>query len=79
LQFTIEARALTNESAHRAQFAVEAQRTFVEAENPDDAISRFVRQSDAELVSCSRPGRGRESIATMKKEDAVYLVRVYSD
>jgi hypothetical protein len=79
LQFTIEARALTNENTHRPSFDGESRRTFVEAEDPDDAITRFVRQSDAELVSCSRPGRGRESIATMKKEDAVFLVRVYSD
>ena len=41
--------------------------------------TRFVRQSHGELVSCSRPGRGQESIATMKKEDALFLVRVYSD
>ncbi|HKR64018.1 MAG TPA: hypothetical protein VJZ00_09825 [Thermoanaerobaculia bacterium] len=51
---------------------------FVEANDPDEAISRFVRQSDAELVSCTRP-RGQEAIATVKKEDAVFLVRVYTD
>lgn len=78
MQFTIEARALTNEYTHRPQLDGESQRTFVEAENPDEAITCFVRQSHAELVSCSRPGRGQESIATMKKEDGVYLVRVYS-
>ena len=79
MQFTIEARALTNASTPRAAFDVESQRTFVEAADPEEAITRFVRQSHAELVSCSRPGRGQESIATMKKEDAVFLVRVYSD
>ena len=79
MQFTIEARALTSEYTHRPAFDGESSRILVEADDPDEAISRFVLQSDAELVSCSRPGRGAESIATIKKEDAVFLVRVYSD
>jgi hypothetical protein len=79
LQFTIEARALTSEYTHRPVFDVESRRTFVEAEDSQEAITRFVHLSEAELVSCTHPGRGRESIATMKKEDAVFLVRVYSD
>jgi hypothetical protein len=79
LQYTIEARALTSEYTHRPAFDVESRRTFVEAEDSQEAITRFVRLSDAELVSCTHPGRGRESIATMKKEDAVFLVRVYTD
>jgi hypothetical protein len=33
----------------------------------------------AELISCVTPRAGRESIATVKKEDALFLVRVSAD
>jgi hypothetical protein len=70
LQFTIESRQLTNN--------VETQQTFIEAGSPDDAIGEFVRQNHSELISLTRPVRGQESIATVKKDDSVYLVRVYA-
>jgi hypothetical protein len=69
LQFTIESRQLTS--------STESRQTTIEAANPDDAISEFVRRDDLELVSFLKPGEGRESIATVKKNDSVYLVRVY--
>jgi hypothetical protein len=75
LQFTIESRQLTNQYS---QFDVETKQTFIEAGTPDDAIGEFVRQSDSELVSLTRPVRGQESIATVKKNDSVFLVRVYA-
>lgn len=78
MQYTIEARELTNEYTHRPTYEVESRRTVVEATNADDAISQFVRDSAAELVSLTTPARGRESIATVKKEDTVFLVRVYA-
>jgi hypothetical protein len=78
LQYTIEARELTNEYTHRPPYEVESRRTVVEATDADEAISRFVRDSEAELVSLTRPARGTESIATMKKEDTVFLVRIYA-
>ena len=34
--------------------------------------------SAAELVSFTQPGRSEESIATVKKQDTVFLVRVYA-
>jgi hypothetical protein len=77
LQYLIEARELTNEYTHRPSFDVQPQRTTVEASDADDAISQFVRESELELVSFVKP-RGRESIATVKKDDCVYLVRVYA-
>jgi hypothetical protein len=70
LQFTIESRQLTNN--------VETQQTFIEAGTADDAIGEFVRQNHSELISLTRPVRGQESIATVKKDDSVYLVRVYA-
>ena len=70
MQFTIESRQLTN--------AVETKQTFIEAGTPDDAIGEFVRQNRSELVSLSKPVRGRESIATVRKDDLVFLVRVYA-
>jgi hypothetical protein len=78
LQFTIESRQLTNEYTHRPSFDVETKQTFIEAVSPDDAIGEFVRQNHSELVSLTQPVRGQESIATVKKDDSVYLVRVYA-
>jgi hypothetical protein len=78
LQFTIESRQLTNEYTHRPPFDVEPQQTFIEAGTPDDAIGEFVRQNGSELVSLTKPVRGQESIATVKKDNSVFLVRVYA-
>ncbi|HEX7831693.1 MAG TPA: hypothetical protein VF787_18710 [Thermoanaerobaculia bacterium] len=79
LQYTIEARELTNEYTHRPADDVESHRTTVEALDASEAITQYVRQSAAELVSYSNPARGRESIATVRKEDMILLVRVYAD
>ena len=76
LQYTIESRQLTSESTHRPILDSEPHRTTVEAETPDDAISAFITASESELVSFT-PVRGRESIATVKSGDSVFLVRVY--
>ena len=78
MQYTIEARELTNEYTHRPTFEVESRRTVVEATDADEAISQFVKDSELELVSFTKPARGMESIATVKKEDVVFLVRVYA-
>ena len=79
MQYTIEARQLTNETTHRPSNDVEPKRTTIEAASCDDAITEFARQSDCELVSLTRPLTGRESIATIKKkDDSVFLVRVYA-
>jgi hypothetical protein len=82
LQYTIESRELTrelsSESTHRRRDDPGSVRTVVVANDPDEAIHQFVRERDAELVSFTDPGRGMESIATVKKEDIVFLVRVYA-
>jgi hypothetical protein len=78
LQYTIEARELTNEYTHRPAYDVESRRTMIEADDASEAIHQYVRDSEAELVSFTRPGRSQESIATVKKEDVVFLVRVYA-
>jgi hypothetical protein len=78
LQYTIESRELTNEYTHRPAYESEPRRTVVEAQDAGDAISQFVRQSHAELVSVTNPRIGRESIATVKKDDSVFLVRIYA-
>lgn len=69
---------MTNEYTHRPTYDVESRRTVIEASDADEAISQFVRESESELVSFTNPARGSESIATVKKEDAVFLVRVYA-
>lgn len=77
MQYTIEERELTSESTHRPAFD-EPRRLVIEADDAEQAISQFVVQSASELVSVTHPGRGSESIATVKKADSVYLVRVYA-
>lgn len=78
MQYTIETRELTSEYTHRPSFDVELRRMTVEAEDAGAAITQFVRENHSELVSFVRPANGRESIATVKKEDTVFLVRVYA-
>lgn len=78
LQYTIEARELTSEYTHRPPYDVQSRSTIIEASDADEAISRFVRDSECELVSFTKPAAGSESIATVKKQDTVFLVRVYA-
>lgn len=78
MQYTIEARELSSEYSSRPLSAVEPRRMTVEAGDADEAITHYVRECQGELVSFSRPARGREFIATVKKEDTVILVRVYA-
>jgi hypothetical protein len=78
LQYTIEARELTNEYTHRPAYDVESRSITVEACDAGEAITHYVRECDGELVSFTNPARGQESIATVKKEDTVFLVRVYA-
>jgi len=66
--YTIETRELTRAESRHLQ---------VEANDHDDAIHRYVADTESELLSHSRPGRGVESIATVRKADSVFLVRVY--
>lgn len=79
MQYTIEARELISESTHRLGINTEPARTTVEAAGPREAVTQFVRSNRSELVSLTRPQPGRESIATVKKGEAVYLVRIYEN
>ena len=78
MQYTIEARELTSESRQHPPANDGTRRVTLEARDEGDAISQFVLRNESELVSF-QPLRGRESIATVKKNDSVYLVRVYAD
>jgi len=77
LQYTIEARELTSESRQHKTAETGTRRITLEARDEGDAISQFVQGNASELVSF-QPVRGRESIATVKKDESVYLVRVYA-
>lgn len=70
MQFTIETRPLTSGSP--------STHTVIEAPDPRGALAEFVRQNQWELVSFASP-TARESIATVRKEDSVFLVRVYEN
>jgi hypothetical protein len=76
MQYTIESRQLTNGYSQRPSFDPGLMQ--IEAVSADDAIGQFVRRSDSELVSLHSPARSQESIAIVKKNDSVYLVRVYA-
>ena len=78
MQYTIESRELTSEYTHQPAPRAEPRRMTIEARDPDEAISRFVNQNESELVSFTNPRPGVESIATVKKNDVVFLVRVYA-
>ena len=76
MQYTIEARELSSVSMQRAA-AESGTRITLDARDEDDAITKFVQGNQSELMSFTAV-RGRESIATVKKNDSVYLVRVYA-
>ena len=76
MQYTIEARELSKD-AQRTAYDVESRSRIIEASDEAEALSQYVRESAAELVSFTTPRPGAESIATIRKEDSVYLVRVY--
>lgn len=78
MQYTIETRELTREHARHSGFNAGERPVVVEAPDANEAITRYVQQSGTELVSISRADRGQESIATVRKDDLVYLVRVYA-
>ena len=70
MQYTIEARPLNRDPDVPSS-------TTIEARDASDALSRFARSSQSEIVSFQSTAR-RESIATVRKKDAMFLVRVYS-
>lgn len=77
MQYTIESRQLTSEYTHRPALESELRTTTIEATDAAAAITRYVHESECELVGYTRPLPGRETIATVKKNESVYLVRVY--
>ena len=78
MQYTIEARQLSGDSTQQRSADGQPRRTLIEAGDADEAITQFVVQSESELVSVTRVPRHREAIATVKKDDSVYLVRIYA-
>jgi hypothetical protein len=78
VQYTIEARQLTNQYSPRAVSEVQPKQIVIEAATADDAISQFLTDDQSELVSLTRPLRGSESIATVRKNDSMFLVRIYA-
>lgn len=71
--FTIESRQLTPKALLAASAS---RRQTVDAENAQRAILQYITAQRAQLISCVTPRAGRESIATMKKDEALFLVRV---
>lgn len=78
MRYTIEARELIREFSERPSADGRTRHAVVEANDADEAITLFIRENDSELVSLIQPLQGRESIATVRKDDSVFLLRVYS-
>ena len=74
MQYTIESRPLTSSLS----FDGHPRQTTIDAASADDAITQFLLQSASELVSLTKPVTGSESIATVRKNDSVFLLRVYA-
>jgi len=74
LQYTIESRPLTNSPSFDGQ----PRQTTIEAADAGDAITKFLHESASELVSLTTPAKGSESIATVRKNESVFLLRVYT-
>jgi hypothetical protein len=77
LQYTIEARELTKASTQRPASDVMPRQRVIEASDMAEALDRYLEEEQSKLISLTRPAGGHESIATMTKEDVVFLVRVY--
>lgn len=78
MQYTIESRPLTSASIPSDRRRASHHEVIIDAEDARHAIAEFVRQNESELVSLTSPRKSSESIATVKKDDRVFLVRVYA-
>jgi hypothetical protein len=76
MQFTIEQRQLTSEDSHRPAFEPESTTSIVEAADHDEAIGRFADTDRSEIVSIVRPLRGREAVATVRRNETIFLWRI---
>ena len=74
MQYTIESRPLTNSLS----FDGAPREMTIDAADADEAINKFLLQSASELVSLTTPVKGSESIATVRKDKSVFLLRVYA-
>lgn len=77
MQFTIEARELSRGA--RTAVPPVPSNWSVDADDPREALERFTTVSAAELMSLIRTSSDGESIATVRKDDTVFLVRVYRE
>jgi hypothetical protein len=76
LQFTIEKSQLTVERRPAAA-SLERVTAVVEATDLDEAMHKYLAEESSELMSQVRPLRGAESVATVRKDDALYMLRIY--
>jgi hypothetical protein len=76
VQFTIEKSQLTVER-HHAAVGLERAKAIVEAADLDEAMQKYLAEESSELMSQVRPLRGAESVATVRKDDALYMLRIY--
>jgi hypothetical protein len=77
LQYTIETRELTREHSVYGSGGA-GQQTVVVARDAEEAIQQYVRELAAVLMSFTQPNGVGESIGIVRKEDVVFLVRVYA-
>jgi hypothetical protein len=76
MKFSIEQRQLTSEESHRPVFEPESTTAVIEAADHDEAIGWLAHTGHSEVISVVRPLRGGEAVATVRRNEAVFLWRV---
>jgi hypothetical protein len=77
VQFTIEKSQLTVDSHQGAAIDSEPTTAVVEASDSEDAVFKYLAEESSELMSHVHPLWGAESVATVRKDDALYMLRIY--
>lgn len=74
--YNIESRQLTSEATRAPHNSDAPNQMTIDADDVEGAITFFLQEQQSELVSGLQQLPGRESIATVRKDDSVYLVRI---
>jgi hypothetical protein len=77
VQFTIEKCPLSSEPGQGDWIESEAANSIVEASDSADAVSKYLAGESSELMSHVHPLWGAESVAMVRKDDTVYMLRIY--
>lgn len=76
MKYVIESRMLSASAEPRPALT-----DFLHVDAADDAgaVSAFARAHHGTVMSCEKPRRGSESIATVQTDGGTYLLRAYAE